>query len=202
LIYQRPRITRIKAKRTGPNDRKGEASVASDIDIDALFVLRLAFAICHSSFVIAIMTVSRFRTILFTVTAIVSLVGLADAAYLTVQAFTGETLSCGGSPDCFRVLGSSYARVSGVPVALLGAVAYFSVFAFATFAAFGYARARTFLILTICAMFLATLWFLYVQHFVLHAYCRYCLFSAAITFLLAGLVIALPSSQENTAANS
>jgi len=122
--------------------------------------------------------------------------GLADATYLSVQALTGETLSCGGSPDCFRVLGSSYARVGGVPVALLGTVAYFSVFAFATFAAFGYARARTFLIPTVGAMFLATLWFLYLQAFVLHAYCRYCLFSAAITFLLTGLVIAVPSSQE------
>ena len=142
------------------------------------------------------MTVPRFRTILFTVAAIVSLAGLADATYLTVQALTGETLGCGGSPDCFRVLGSSYARVGGVPVALVGTVAYFSAFAFATFAAFGYARARKFLIPTVGAMFLATLWFLYVQAFLLHAYCRYCLFSAAITFLLTGLVIAVPSSQE------
>jgi uncharacterized membrane protein len=142
------------------------------------------------------MTVSRFRTILFTVAAIVSLAGLVDASYLTVQALTGETLSCGGSPDCFRVLGSSYAKVGGIPVALLGAVAYFCVFALATFAAFGYARARTLLIPIVGAMFLATLWFLYVQAFVLHAYCRYCLFSAAITFLVAGLVIAVPSSQE------
>ena len=142
------------------------------------------------------MTVSRFRTILFTVTAIVSLVGLADATYLTVQAFTGETLSCGGSPDCFRVLGSSYARVAGIPVAMLGALAYLTAFAFATFAAFGYVRAGTLLIAIIGAMFLATLWFLYVQAFLLHAYCRYCLFSAAITFLLAGLVIAVPSVQE------
>jgi uncharacterized membrane protein len=142
------------------------------------------------------MTVSRFRTILFTVAAIAALVGLADATYLSVQALTGETLSCGGSPDCFRVLGSSYAKVGGIPVALLGALAYFSTFAFATFAAFGYARARTLLIPTVGAMFLAALWFLYVQGFVLHAYCRYCLFSAAITFLLAGLVIAAPSSQE------
>jgi uncharacterized membrane protein len=142
------------------------------------------------------MSISRFRTILFTVAAIVSLAGLADATYLTVQALTGETLSCGGSPDCFRVLGSSYARVGGIPVALLGAVAYLSVFAFAIFAAFGYSRARTLLIPIVGAMFLATLWFLYVQAFLLHAYCRYCLFSAAITFLLAGLVIAVPSSQE------
>jgi uncharacterized membrane protein len=145
---------------------------------------------------IPVMTVSRFRTILFTVAAIVSLAGLADATYLTVQALTGETLSCGGSPDCFRVLGSSYARLGGIPVALLGAVAYLSVFAFTTFAAFGYSRARTLLIPTVGAMFLATLWFLYVQAFLLHAYCRYCLFSAAITFLLAGLVIAVPSPQE------
>jgi uncharacterized membrane protein len=142
------------------------------------------------------MTVSRFRTILYTVAAIVSLAGLADATYLTVQALTGETLVCGGSPDCFRVLGSSYARMGGIPVALFGAVAYFSVFSFATFAAFGYARARTFLILTIAAMFVVTVWFLYVQAFLLHAYCRYCLFSAAVTFLLAGLVIAGPSPQD------
>ena len=142
------------------------------------------------------MTVSRFRTIIYAVAAVVSVVGLADATYLSVQALTGETLSCGGSPDCFRVLGSSYARVGGIPVALFGALAYFSVFAFATFAAFGYARARTLLIPVIGAMFVFTLWLLYVQAFVLHAYCRYCLFSAAITFLLAGLVIAVPASQE------
>ena len=145
------------------------------------------------------MTVARFRTILFAVVAIVSLAGLADATYLAVQAFTGETLSCGGSPDCFRVLGSSYAKVGGIPVALLGAVAYFSVFTFATFAAFGYARARMFLILVVGAMFLCTLWFLYVQAFLLHAYCRYCLFSAALTFLLAGLLIAVPTSQPQPA---
>ena len=81
-------------------------------------------------------------------------------------------------------------------MALLGAVAYFCVFASATFAAFGHMRARILLIPIIGAMFLATLWFLYVQAFVLHAYCRYCLFSAALTFLLAGLMIAAPSSQQ------
>ena len=138
------------------------------------------------------MTASRFRTILYAAVAIVSVAGLADATYLTVQALTGETLSCGGSPDCFRVLGSSYAKVGGIPVAMLGALAYFSVFTFATFAAFGYARAPKFLALMVGMMFLGTLWLLYVQAFLLHAYCRYCLFSAAITFLIAGLLIAVP----------
>ena len=145
------------------------------------------------------MTVSRFRTILYTAVAIVAVAGLADATYLTVQALTGETLSCGGSPDCFRVLGSSYAKVKGIPVALIGALAYFSAFTFATFAAFGYARAGKFLALIVGMMFLSTLWLLYVQAFLLHAYCRYCLFSAAITFLIAGLLIAVPSSQAQSA---
>lgn len=144
------------------------------------------------------MTVSRFRTIIYMTAAIVSLAGLADATYLSVQALTGETLGCGGSPDCFRVLGSSYARVAGIPVALFGVLAYFTAFTFATFAAFGYVRARMFLIPTIGAMFLATLWLLYVQAFLLHAYCRYCLFSAATTFLLAGLVIALPPGRDRS----
>jgi uncharacterized membrane protein len=146
------------------------------------------------------MTVSRFRAILYTIVAIVAVAGLADATYLTVQALTGETLSCGGSPDCFRVLGSSYAKLGGMPVAILGALAYFTVFTFATFAAFGYPRAPKFLALIAGAMFLTTLWLLYVQAFLLHAYCRYCLFSAAITFLIAGLLIAVPPSQRRSGA--
>jgi uncharacterized membrane protein len=138
------------------------------------------------------MTLSR--TILYTISAIVALAGLADATYLTVQALTGETLVCGGSPDCFRVLGSSYARVGGIPLALFGSLAYLSVFGFATFAAFGYGRARTFLTLTVAAMFAVTLWLLYVQAFLLHAFCRYCLFSAAIVFMLAALAVLTPRS--------
>jgi uncharacterized membrane protein len=146
------------------------------------------------------MSVSRFRTILYTIVAIVAVAGLADATYLTVQALTGETISCGGSPDCFRVLGSSYAKLGGIPLAMLGALAYFTVFTFATFAAFGYPRAPKFLALITGAMFLMTLWLLYVQAFLLHAYCRYCLFSAAITFLIVGLLIAVPPSQRRSGA--
>src|SRR5437879_13604851 len=138
------------------------------------------------------MTASRFRTILYAAVAIVSVAGLADATYLTVQALTGETLSCGGSPDCFRVLGSSYARIGGIPIALFGALAYFTAFSFATFAAFGYSRARTLFSLMVGLMFAVTLWLLAVQAFILHAFCRFCLLSAAVTFLLAGLVVARP----------
>jgi uncharacterized membrane protein len=137
---------------------------------------------------------TRFPTILYTIAALICLVGLAEATYLTVMNLTGETAVCGGSASCFEVLGSKYAKIAGIPVAGLGAVAYFSAFTFATFAAFGYRRARTLFALTISAMFLATLWLLFVQAFLLHAFCRYCLFSAAMIFLLAGIVVSQPAS--------
>jgi uncharacterized membrane protein len=137
---------------------------------------------------------SRIPTILYTIAAVICLVGLAEATYLTIMNLTGETAVCGGSTSCFEVLGSKYAKIGSIPVAGFGAVAYFSAFSLATFAAFGYKRARLFFALTIGAMFLATLWFLYVQAFLLHAFCRYCLFSAAMIFLLAGIVVSQPAT--------
>ena len=136
--------------------------------------------------------VARGRIIFSTLAALFALVGLAESIYLTVQALTGETLLCGGSPDCFKVLGSAYAHLGPVPLASLGALAYFSVLSFATFSAFGYARSETFFRITVWLMFAMTLWLLFVQAFLLHAFCRYCLFSAALIFLLTGLVVATP----------
>ena len=141
------------------------------------------------------MTASRLRTIFYAVAAVIALAGLADATYLTVQFLTGETVVCGGSPDCFKVLGSAYARVGGIPIAAFGVLAYFSVFSFATFAAFGYPRSGKFFALTVWAMFAVTLWLLFVQAFVLHAFCRYCLLSAALIFILAAVVVLTPSSR-------
>lgn len=138
---------------------------------------------------------TRAQAVLYSVAAFIALFGIADATYLTVQALTGETAVCGGSANCFQVLGSGYARLGGVPVAALGLVAYFCAFTFATFAGFGYARLRTFFNLTVWAMFAFTLWLLYVQAFILHAYCRYCLFSAALVFILAAIVVLTPSSR-------
>jgi uncharacterized membrane protein len=141
------------------------------------------------------MSRSRGQTIVYSAAALISLAGLAEATYLTAIFLSGETAVCGGSADCFQVLGSSYAKIGPVPVSGLGALAYFGVFTFATFAGFGYARARQFFTWTVTAMFCMTLWLLFVQAFRLHAFCRYCLFSAALVFLLTGLVVARPVAE-------
>jgi uncharacterized membrane protein len=139
---------------------------------------------------------SRIQNIFYTIAALIGLVGLAEATYLTVMFLSGETAVCGGSSDCSQVLGSPYAKIGPIPLSGLGALAYFSVFSFATFAGFGYALARRFFNWTVLAMFCMTLWLLYVQAFRLHAFCRYCLFSAALIFLLTGLVVAKPAGEQ------
>jgi uncharacterized membrane protein len=127
--------------------------------------------------------------------AVVALLGLADATYLTVAHLAGDDAVCGAALGCSIVLGSTYAAVRGIPTAAFGAIAYFSVFSLAILAAFNYARMRALLMVVVGLMFAASLYFLYVQAFVLHAFCPFCLFSAALTFLLAGLLLAFPATR-------
>src|SRR5215210_7861259 len=136
--------------------------------------------------------VPRLFSLLYSLIALLALAGLADALYLAILHLTGQSALCGGSASCSEVLASRYAHLGPVPVAAFGVLGYFTVFASAVFAAFRYARARRVLVVAVAFMFLGTLWFLFVQAVLLHQYCRFCLFSAAITFLLTGLVVAMP----------
>src|SRR5438445_11129625 len=86
--------------------------------------------------------IPRSQIVIYWIVALISLAGLADATYLAVQALTGETMVRGGSPDCFKMLGSPYARIGAVPAALVGAAAFLSVFGFAILAALVYPPAR------------------------------------------------------------
>lgn len=130
------------------------------------------------------------RPWMYYLAALLSLVGLADSVYLTVTHLTGENVVCVASSGCSEVLSSSYASVGSIPLGAFGALGYFTAFSLATLAAFGYARARTFLAVVVAGMLATTLWLLYVQAFVLHAFCDFCLLSAGLTFALAAIVTA------------
>ncbi|MDX2034816.1 MAG: vitamin K epoxide reductase family protein [Blastocatellia bacterium] len=119
-----------------------------------------------------------------------ALIGLGDSIYLTVQHLSGRSVRCTVTSGCSAVLSSAYATLAGVPTAAFGAAAYFAAFSLATMAVFGYAWARTALALLVVPMVAMTGWLLYVQAFRLHAFCQFCLLSAAMTLTLAGLVAA------------
>lgn len=128
---------------------------------------------------------ARHAALLYGLAMLLALIGIGDALYLTVQHLTGKSVKCSVTNGCSAVLGSAYATIAGVPTAAFGLLAYFAAFSLATLALFGYAWARTALAILVIPMVLTTLWLLYLQAFVLHAFCQYCLLSATLTFLLA-----------------
>jgi uncharacterized membrane protein len=128
----------------------------------------------------------------YLIAALISLIGLGDAIYLTVQHITGASLRCTIISGCSEVLSSPYAQVGPVPLAALGAAAYFVVFSLAILAAFGYPLVKLLLKILVALMFLMTLWLLYLQAFVIRHFCQYCLLSAAVTTALT-IIIAVTS---------
>ena len=126
---------------------------------------------------------------MYVAAALLSLLGLADALYLTIEHVTGQSVQCTIISGCSEVLSSRYAVVAGVPLASIGAAAYFTVFSLATLAAFRYRFAATLLIPVVVAMFLVSLWLIYLQAFVIREFCQYCLFSAAVTVMLLVVVL-------------
>jgi len=125
----------------------------------------------------------------YAIAAIVSLVGLGDAIYLTIQDLTGQNLRCTIITGCAEVLGSKYAHIGSIPLATVGATAYFGFFSLAVLATFGYSFTRSLLLIMVVLMFLTTLWLTYLQAFVIHHFCQYCLLSAAVTTVLTIIVI-------------
>ncbi len=121
---------------------------------------------------------------------IVALVGLADSVYLSVKHFTAEPVPCSLVEGCEKVLTSPYAEVAGVPIAAAGAAAYFVAFALAVLAAYGDERMWKIFggLATLMAGF--SLWLIYLQAFVIGAFCQFCLISAATSLTLFLIFIA------------
>ena len=118
---------------------------------------------------------------LYVVAALLSLLGLADALYLTIEHITGQSVRCTIVHGCSEVLSSPYAVVAGIPLAAVGAAAYFTVFSLAILTLFGYPRVGRLLTVLVIAMFFVSLWLIYLQAFVIREFCQYCLLSALIT---------------------
>ncbi len=126
----------------------------------------------------------RRPVLIYSLAMLFSLIGLMDSIYLTVQHISGKSVKCTVTGGCSKVLSSSYATISGMPTASFGAMAYFAAFSLATLAVFGSRQSRTWLVILVVPMILTACWLFYLQAFVLHAFCEFCLLSASMTLLL------------------
>lgn len=123
------------------------------------------------------------------IAVMVALIGLADSVYLTVQHLTAAPVPCSIISGCETVLTSAYAEMAGVPTAAFGAAAYFAAFSLALLAAFGNRAAWMLFGVLSIVMAAFTLWLLYLQGFVIGAFCQFCLISALTTFVLFGIAM-------------
>ncbi|HEX8249151.1 MAG TPA: vitamin K epoxide reductase family protein [Pyrinomonadaceae bacterium] len=123
--------------------------------------------------------------------AIVALLGLVDATYLTIQHYTARPVPCSILEGCEMVLTSQYATIAGVPLALYGAAAYIAAFLLAILAAFVNRKFWRLFGVQVILMTAFTIWLLYLQGMVIGAFCQFCLLSALATFTL--FIIALAS---------
>ncbi len=123
---------------------------------------------------------------------VLAFVGFADAAYLTAHHYIDIPLPCTLLKGCEVVTTSVYSTIGPVPIALLGALYYISVF----FLILLFRETQKALLLTLATAlvsvaFVASLGLVYLQGVVLHAWCQYCLLSVGITTLLFVLTFVL-----------
>lgn len=120
--------------------------------------------------------------------------GLADSFYLAQNALNGTSLLCTaqGLSDCNTVATSQYSRLFGVSLAELGVLFYSIVFVLAALeiVIFDQLLRRVLQALSLIGI-LFSLYFTFIQKFVIGAFCTYCLVStliALLIFILASLI--------------
>ena len=109
--------------------------------------------------------------------SVLSFLGFLDAAYLTLTHFQNRIPPC-TLGSCETVLTSQYAAIFGIPIAMIGAFYYVTVFLFSRIGSVRW------LFVTVSAGFAISLVLLGLQLFILHAICLYCIGSLTITTLL------------------
>jgi uncharacterized membrane protein len=112
--------------------------------------------------------------------------GLIDSAYLGINSLQGFVVPCGVTGGCEEVLNSSYSHLLGLSISWFGFCFYGLVAASALLSVFGFPRSLRVSMAASVLAFIVTLYLLYVQAFVLKAFCQYCLLSALLVTLILG----------------
>ncbi len=116
---------------------------------------------------------------------ILGFIGFLDASYMTVSHYTGAAVNCSLTGGCDEVLSSEYSKIFGIPMALYGMLYYLFILVTAFFyLETGKKGALKILTLTTAFGFLFSCWLVYLQFFVIHSICQYCMLSAINSTIL------------------
>ena len=130
---------------------------------------------------------------------VLALVGFADATFLLAKRISGTPIPCFITSGCDDVAKSPYAVLFGIPLSAWGVMFYLAIGIITLL----YADTKNILfaklILPATAVgFLSSLYFIYVQKFLIGKYCIYCIASATISTILFGIGIAIQRKLKST----
>lgn len=123
---------------------------------------------------------------------LVGFIGFLDSVYLTAKRFLGGPIPCFVFTGCDTVAQSPYAVILGVPLSVIGILYYLTVILIALFY---FETKKVELIKLFSGLsaigFVASLYFIYLQAFVINAFCFYCILSAitSTTLFAFGVII-------------
>jgi len=118
--------------------------------------------------------------------ALFAVAGLGIASYLTYARYSGAQLLC-ATGGCETVQHSRYAVVAGIPVAVLGLVAYLAFLGTTAFR--GQTAAAAGVCVAVAAVLFST-YLLLVQLLLVHALCQWCVAGDVVVTILAALTAA------------
>ncbi|MCK9345182.1 MAG: vitamin K epoxide reductase family protein [Candidatus Pacebacteria bacterium] len=129
-----------------------------------------------------------------------ALIGFTDSAFLLAKRLSGTPIPCFITSGCDEVSKSPLSVLFGVPLSLWGVVFYLGI----GFLTLLYIDTKNLLVaklipLATTAGFLSSCYFIYVQKFLIGAFCVYCLLSALVSTLLFLLGIVVWKKLKTTA---
>ena len=114
-----------------------------------------------------------------------ALVGFTDAAFLLAKRISGAPIPCFITSGCDTVSKSPYSVLFGVPLSAWGVLFYLGI----GFLTILYMDTKKLLVAKLIPVattlgFLSSLYFIYVQKFLIGAFCVYCILSAIVSTIL------------------
>lgn len=119
---------------------------------------------------------------------VLALIGFADASFLLAKRISGTPIPCFITSGCDTVSKSPYSVLFGVPLSALGMIFYLCIGILAIL----YMDTKNLFIAKIIPIagtlgFISSIYFIYIQKFVIGAFCIYCILSALVSAALFGL---------------
>ncbi len=129
--------------------------------------------------------------------AVLAVIGIGITTYLLYERWSGGTPACFRGGGCATVQKSEWSAIHGVPVALLGLLAYLALLVCAL-VPWQVAALASFFITLLGVMLSA--WLTYLELYQIHAICEYCVSSAIIVTISLALSVVRMTMMSRAAA--